>query len=849
MEDKDIISVSSGSDDDSDIILVGSYEEAKDDAVPFIREEWLPVTPVLIDITDQKLVPSIRKGPKRETISSIVIDLRDVCPSDDVDVQLDSSQALPSIHTIDKHVRYSLHPITTSFGKQQSESQSNNTGKDVTSSECFVESNVQYANGRTENLLHVDSNCNSTEQLSWDTSFEHCRFNSTSNTKSFKSLSEVLKDSDADVMQNTKDTRLTSPTGYSVKTDQEKEENIDPSQIQDYGLRSPYSLDSPYYCPSEIDAVLFSDDESNNDPLLTTWHSQQSPQISELESHTGLQSNTISSTEEGPTVNTGENKNVNQMSVTQIPHSPPSTPTSLGVSPPYSPEPGPKQNQCSKPNSPTSTEILASDTAAHSPGLSMVSSPSGTISFPCSLPSSPALSDRTELRSGLDVMSLESSPTRLGQTSSGEEHEDLPDNVESDSSEDNTQYICLAQLRKLRQCVVGAVSRMLEDGEEEDFGSPEPLCRQSLSLVYSTIEENYPEGTLQLLSDFIQPRYYPPVGITRHLLREIFLDPQSPYVLAIEAYNLLMKIQRYHPADTATIPWDWDLLSSVMEEKDNTRRLRTEVRCMLLQYVLQVLEDDFQFKLTNQRLQDSVAKAMLSCDQRFRNVKDIINWIMNAVKESVHHSKDVDYPKRTSNNCLKIVLSLQRMLTLALEVDRAPIRNSNKLSQELFQNLNTMSPCRQIRLLLLSTLESKLLRCELLEILLDDACSQKSTLPVSLSMLLHYLQTSTLPSDFSDGEERWRKWDELLQLLWMLMLSYEEVVTGHLRYPITDRFNETRSPLWMANDQVKRSAVQRAAEVFLSRAMKDIGHDVPMEMKESLCQLKDHITDVQCYLD
>lgn len=86
----------------------------------------------------------------------------------------------------------------------------------------------------------------------------------------------------------------------------------------------------------------------------------------------------------------------------------------------------------------------------------------------------------------------------------------------------------------------------LEDGEnDEDFGSPEPLCRQSLSLVYSTIEENYPEGTLQLLGDFIQPRYYPPVAITSHLLRGIFLDTQSSYVLAIDAYNLLMKIQRY----------------------------------------------------------------------------------------------------------------------------------------------------------------------------------------------------------------------------------------------------------------------------------------------------------------
>lgn len=79
--------------------------------------------------------------------------------------------------------------------------------------------------------------------------------------------------------------------------------------------------------------------------------------------------------------------------------------------------------------------------------------------------------------------------------------------------------------------------------EEEDYGPPELLCRQSLSLVYSTIEENYPEGTLQLLSDFLQPRYYPPPDIMAHLLRGILMDPHCPDVLALEAYSLLMRIQ------------------------------------------------------------------------------------------------------------------------------------------------------------------------------------------------------------------------------------------------------------------------------------------------------------------
>ncbi|XP_052471261.1 SUMO-interacting motif-containing protein 1 isoform X3 [Carassius gibelio] len=383
-----------------------------------------------------------------------------------------------------------------------------------------------------------------------------------------------------------------------------------------------------------------------------------------------------------------------------------------------------------------------------------------------------------------------------------------------------------------------------DDGEDGHYGPAEPLCRQSLSLVYSTIEENYPEGTLQLLSDFIQPRYYPPVDITTHLLRGIVLNPQSPDVLVIEAYNLLMKTQRYHPVDASTVPCDWELVKSVMKEQDETRKLRTEVQNMLLQYMLQVLEDDFHFKLRSQCLLHSVAKKMLSFgNETIGQVKDVIVWMMNAAKESVNHSKDVEYPKK-EDNYLKIVLSLQRMLTLALEVDKNPNYSSDKLSEELFTCLNRMHSCRQIRLLLLRTLDSKLLRCKLLKLLLDEACSQKTSLPMSLNLLLHYLKSSTLASDPSDGAEKWRKWDELLQLLWMLMLSYEEVVTGHLHFPITKRFDRRHAPIWTVNDQVKCSEVQEAVGTFLSRAANDIGHALSMEMQDLLSQLQEHITDM-----
>ncbi len=46
MEDINVICVSSGSDGDSDLEVISSYNEEKEDAVAFIRGQWLAVTPV-----------------------------------------------------------------------------------------------------------------------------------------------------------------------------------------------------------------------------------------------------------------------------------------------------------------------------------------------------------------------------------------------------------------------------------------------------------------------------------------------------------------------------------------------------------------------------------------------------------------------------------------------------------------------------------------------------------------------------------------------------------------------------------------------------------------------------------
>lgn len=131
---------------------------------------------------------------------------------------------------------------------------------------------------------------------------------------------------------------------------------------------------------------------------------------------------------------------------------------------------------------------------------------------------------------------------------------------------------------------------------DEDQGAAVALPNQSLRMVYITIDENRTEGTLELLSDLLQPGFFPPTDITAHLVRGILLHPQSPYHFCVEAFRLLIRTQRqgshsacnsgdlnivdvlsytssfslkfrYHIVTKATVPWDWELLNTVMDNQ------------------------------------------------------------------------------------------------------------------------------------------------------------------------------------------------------------------------------------------------------------------------------------------
>ncbi len=426
---------------------------------------------VLIDITGHNFPPPRRRCSRKDTCSSLdVIDLSEDDPPGDIDVQK-PSPTLPSVESRDKKV----HVTPTSFGTAQESQSQTSVDKDVANSGCFVGSSVQpFASEslsqentltdvlqRTERYFHQDTHCNSSlpsEQPSLDKSLEHCRSNDKSKNP-FKYKSEVLKDSIADVSQNTKDTQLSTQAVCSIEADQV--DNLDSLQKYRDRILSPYSPDSPYYCPSEVDAYIFSDssNKSEDNSHLFTHNSQQSFQTSELPSatHTASVSNAFSLKEDDEMMNISKNENL----YTRVHPEPscPSIPTSSRASPPRSPE---LLSRHSKPNSPTSTEILASDTAAHSPDLSTLSSPSSLL---ISQPSSPNFPERTEQkRNDIDAGSLESPPIRLWETSSDDGNENVLDNVESGLSENNTenrQHICLTQYKKFNRCMSGTVPHMV----------------------------------------------------------------------------------------------------------------------------------------------------------------------------------------------------------------------------------------------------------------------------------------------------------------------------------------------------------------------------------------------------
>ncbi|XP_064885704.1 SUMO-interacting motif-containing protein 1 isoform X5 [Columba livia] len=332
---------------------------------------------------------------------------------------------------------------------------------------------------------------------------------------------------------------------------------------------------------------------------------------------------------------------------------------------------------------------------------------------------------------------------------------------------------------------------------------PELIPSGKLSMVRTTMEENFLEGTLHFLSEFVSCQHRPPKEIISHLIRDILLNAQHREILK-DTYMLLMKIQMLHPANATTVGWDWALLKYIMEDQE-----KSPGRLLFLQYVVQTLEDDFQHNLRLRLLQKSIAKKVLSCDTCFNNVK--------------------------------VMLLLQRMLSIAVEVDKSPNCSSCKIADVIFPFILNI-PLRSQREAFLNTMESQLLRCKLLELWFQHSCDVPTTLPLSLAKILYFLSHSSVLLHYQEETATWQRWDEMLQYLSLLLLSYQNVTLEHLRTSLNDRMDliiQKVKPRLQDSDNISHLDVQLKIEDFISRMHQVLGRPFPLQIMEKLCLLRE----------
>ncbi|XP_021266359.1 SUMO-interacting motif-containing protein 1 isoform X2 [Numida meleagris] len=427
-----------------------------------------------------------------------------------------------------------------------------------------------------------------------------------------------------------------------------------------------------------------------------------------------------------------------------------------------------------------------------------------------------------------------------------------------------TNVDSMVWLNKLRYFRRSGVQHLFFHGTASDKETPQRkpklIPSSKMSMVRTTMEENFLEGTLHFLSDFISRQHCPPKEIISHLIRQILLNSDQEEILQ-NTYTLLMKIQMLHPANTATVGWDWTLLKYTMENQE-----KLPGRLLFLQYVVQTLEDDFQQNLRLHLLQKSITKKVLSCDTCFSNVKEVVEWLVAVVtgtrffqlqertqettclSAGTERSLSAAQPASTDQAELapptffaqKAMLLLQRMLSFAVEVDRSPNCSSCKIADVIFPFILNI-PVRSQREALLNTMESNLLRCKLLEMIFQHSCDVPTNLPLSLSKILYFLGHSSVLLQYQDGVATWQKWDELLQYLSLLLLSYQNVISEHLRSSLSERMDliiQKAKPKLQDDDDISQLDIHLKIKDFLGRMEQVLEQPFPVQIKEKVCMLK-----------
>ncbi|NXS29606.1 SIMC1 protein, partial [Pomatostomus ruficeps] len=188
---------------------------------------------------------------------------------------------------------------------------------------------------------------------------------------------------------------------------------------------------------------------------------------------------------------------------------------------------------------------------------------------------------------------------------------------------------------------------------------------------------------------------------------------------------------------------------------------------------------------------------------------------------------------------------LQRMLSMAVEVDRSPTCSSRKIADDLFPFILNI-PLRSQREALLNTMESQLLRCRLLELLFQHSCDVPTTSSMSLEKILYFLSHSSVLPQFQDETATWQRWDEMLQYLSLLLMSYQSVklafpLAEHLRSSLSDRMDliiQKAKPRVQDSDDISQLDIRLKMNNFINRMQKALGQPFPPQIPEKLFMLQ-----------
>uniref|UniRef100_A0A7N4PGU0 SUMO interacting motifs containing 1 n=1 Tax=Sarcophilus harrisii TaxID=9305 RepID=A0A7N4PGU0_SARHA len=402
-------------------------------------------------------------------------------------------------------------------------------------------------------------------------------------------------------------------------------------------------------------------------------------------------------------------------------------------------------------------------------------------------------------------------------------------------------------------CMLENFYQVILDTSEErmmEEPKPEPIPQGRVQIIINTIEANFSEATLQCLEEFVTPQFFPPMEILSHVIRKILLGP-SIGTLVEDTYKLLIRIQEMHPASFTYVAWDWDLMTFAMQEQECEK----PGQVFFLRYVLQTMDDDFQNIMIKPRaqVQDTIASSVISCDKQPQHIKDIIRWMIRvlagpgfpefekcSVKECAHNqAMALAYrPSAYGNPNQEVILYLQKFLAMAVEVDRTPTCTSSRIAEMLFGFVLNI-PERSQREMFFTSMENHLLRSKVLEIVLIHSCDRPTTMPLSYAQILYFLNNATILYNQTEGV-KWESWDELVEHLQFLLISYHKILTEHLRTPVRERkdINRRFKPPTQQADDITALDVEMQIEGFRGRMVQVVGGIMPFHLQEKLFLLK-----------